>query len=271
MFNEFNDCWAIYPRALQGMIDSIKAGPVDDAARDGLKIQKRGKTAIVSMRGPMIKSAGSLARYGFSGTRDTAQALIAAANDKDVDSILWIVDSPGGSVAGLDELANTAREVKKEKPIIVQVDGMMASAAVYVTAHASKIYANRRDLVGSIGTRMMLYDFSEMFKNDGVKAIPIDTGDHKSAGAMGTEITESQIVEFHRIVDGYFSDFKNEVLSGRHIDKGTFDGLSDGRLFFADEEPLQFGLIDAIRSINETYLNIDQVHSANARMKMLEI
>jgi len=181
--------------------------------------------------------------------------------------VLWVIDSPGGSVDGLVELADTVQAVKQVKPIIAQVDGMMASAALYAAAGATEIYAGKRDLIGSIGTRIMLYDFSEMFSNEGVKAIPIDTGEHKSAGAMGTEITEEQQAEFQRIVDGYFSDFMATLQNGRGISQKELKPLADGRVFFAEEEPLEAGLIDGIQSLEQTLSTIIQTKQSNRKTK----
>lgn len=282
MFNVFyNQCWAIYPdfaNCLMGAISAaVKGGPVDDAARSGLNVQKAGSTAIVNMKGPMIKDAGYWSYYGFAGTRDTSQALQAAVMDDDIESILWVIDSPGGSVDGLVELADTVKQVAAIKPITVQVDGMMASAALYAASHATAIYAGQRDLVGSIGTRIMLYDYSEMFKEAGIKAIPIDTGEHKSAGAMGTEITEAQQEEFQRIANGYFSDFKQVVTQGRNVSGEDFDLLADGRVFFANEEPIDFGLIDGVQPLQETVNQLvkpTQSHrqtAAKARLSLLSI
>jgi signal peptide peptidase SppA len=271
-------CSAYAPSAFEQLAAIIKAGPVEDAGRAGLQIKKIGSTALIEMRGPMLKSAGWALGWGVAGSVETEQAMIAAANDPDVESILWVIDSAGGSVDGLDSLYNTVAQVNQEKPVTVQVDGMMASAALYVASAANSIYANKRDLVGSIGARMMLYDFSEMFKNEGIKAIPIDTGEHKSAGAMGTPISKEQIAEFQKIVDGYFADFKDAVITGRKMDKGSFDALADGRIFFANEEPIQSGLIDGIRSTRSAFADMlkrgdnDQARRrARARMKLLEI
>lgn len=271
--------WAMYHGAIESTAAALKqaiaAGPVEDAGRAGLQIKKHGSAAVVSMRGPMVRSAGWMAKYGIAGTRDTAIALKVASADPDVESILWLVDSPGGSVDGLDELAETVRAVAAIKPINVQVDGMMASAAVYVTAGATTIHANRRDLIGSIGVRMMLYDYSAMFAREGVRAIPIDTGEHKSAGAAGTTITEAQQAEFQRLVDGFYGEFLRELELGRGISRETLEPLADGRVFFADEEPITSGLIDGIRSTDDAFAGLITTQStrrvANAKLKLLNI
>lgn len=280
MYNQF---WAIYPPAAQSALALVHnagqknpdASLTDDAHRAGLPVSKTGNLALITMKGPMIKEAGFWARYGIAGTRDTAQAIQAAAMDDEVESILWVIDSPGGSVDGLIDLAETVKQAKQRKPVIVQVDGMMASAALYAAAHATAIYAGPRDLIGSIGTRIMLYDYSEMFAKDGIKAIPIDTGEHKSAGAVGTEITETQKAEFQRIVDGYYADFIQTVEEGRKISHETLNMLADGRVFFANEEPLSHGLIDGIQSLDQTLSTLLQPSpssrktAAQAKLKLL--
>jgi len=280
MFNQFfNQCWAINSSSMMAVCEAVKrvhAGPIEDIQRSGVPVQKSGNTAIVQMKGAMIKDAGFWSYYGFAGTRDTANALKAAAADSDIEQIVWVIDSPGGSVDGLSELADVVRAVNDVKPIYVQVDGMMASAALYAAANASAIYAGRRDLIGSIGTRIMLYDYSEMFNREGIEAVAIDTGEHKSAGAMGLKITDEQKAEFQRIADGYFSDFLATVETGRGMNRKTLESLADGRVFFADEEPLDSGLIDGIQTLDETLATIVQPtqlnrRTAQARLRLLSI
>lgn len=215
-------------------------------------IQKQDKTGIIQLRGPMLKDAPAwVAKYGLTSTAKVRQALTRAAADSSIENIILWIDSPGGSVDGIAELADAIFEVRQSKPVLAQVEGMAASAAYYVGSQAEKIYAGRSDLIGSIGVRLMLYDFSRMFENAGIKPIPIDTGKYKSAGALGTEITEEQQADFQRIVDGYFADFKDAVLRGRPRLRGGFDDIADGRVF-QSREAIGLGLIDGIQTIEET-------------------
>lgn len=237
------------------LVAPVYAGTVEDAQRLGLPVSRRGSTAIVSTVGPMVKVAGWMARYGVAGSRETQMALTAALEDEDIEQIIWVMDTPGGSVDGLEELSATVRAVNAQKPITVQVDGLLASAGYYVAAHAANIFAAPGDLIGSIGTRMALYDYSEYFKEAGIKVIPIDTGEHKSAGLMGTEITDAQIAEFQRITDGYFQMFLESVMSGRSMDEKTLKQYADGRVFFASES-VGMGLIDGVQTLAQTIAQI---------------
>lgn len=253
----------------------IEAGPVDDAARDGYNIQKFHNLAILTTRGVVIKNCPYwLADWGYMGLNQTERAIKSALMDDEVSEIIWVMDSPGGSVEGLMDFGEFVAKASKQKPITVLVDGMMASAAVWMTAGVSKIYSNRRDMIGSIGARMQLFDYSQYFEKQGIKSVVFDTGEYKSAGAMGEPLTDNHKKEFQRLVDGHFSDFKTMVVGNRPINNENFDKLADGRIFFANEEPLHYGLIDGIQSLQAT---IDYIFDAEnkrktamARFKMLD-
>lgn len=253
--------WALCPLAEQDALarvaaylrhlgaDGVEAGPALDAARDGLPVQVDGGVAVVQLMGPMYRRAGPTARYyGIAGTDATRLAIQAADEDPDVEHIVLRVDSPGGSVAGLDLLGDAV--ARAEKPVTALVDGMAASAAYYVAAQADRVLLGRNDLVGSIGTRMLLYDYSKFFEAQGIEAVPIDTGPFKSAGAIGTEITEEHRADFQRIVDFYFADFVQAVARGRKLSEKAVRAVADGRLFTPDEA-LASGLVDGIATFEE--------------------
>ena len=91
----FAQVWALWPMAsealrakLVAVMQSIASGPIEDAKRAGLPVERRGNVAIVGLRGVIIKQAGMWQRYGFA--------------DSDVQSIVMLIDStdpPGESMS----------------------------------------------------------------------------------------------------------------------------------------------------------------------------
>lgn len=250
-------------------------GPADDAEDDGLPIQRVGPVAVISVAGVMVKRASSYWSEVLAGTEAVRRALEAAAADPQVKAVLLRIDSPGGTVDGLAELGETIAAVAARMPVIAQSDGMIASAAYYAAVHATAIYAQRMDEVGSIGTRWAIYDFSKMFEEAGIKAIPIDSAPadrpHKSAGLMGTAITDTQIAHWQHIVDVYFADFRAAVMRGRKLTAAQFDAVADGRMFVA-AEAAELGLIDGVQSLDATLAGLlDQVgKSDTARARLAQ-
>lgn len=227
------------------------AGPATDAARDGLPMQVGGGVALIDVTGPLLKDAGWLSYFGFGSTRDIRRAVEAAAADDDVETIVLRIDSPGGTTDGIAEVTDAVAAAARGMPVVAQVDGMAASAAYWIASQATTIVAQRMDMVGSIGVRMLLYDFSQAFANEGVEAVPIDTGPFKSAGAVGTEITEEQRADFQRVVDAYMDAFRTAVMAGRSMSADAFAAVADGRLFTA-AEALSLGLIDRVGTVEDT-------------------
>ena len=209
-------------------------------------------TAVIRIQGLLMKSDNDILRY-FGGTSTTAirHAVTDAAADSGVENILLVVDSPGGSVDGLAEAGDAIRAARDIKPVVAQVDGTAASAAYYLASQANEIHAGRMDLIGSIGVRMLLYDWSKAFANEGIEAVPIDTGEHKSAGAMGTKITQAQRDEFQRMVDEYFEDFVSAVVRGRGVSEATVRKSADGRAW-TGTTAIARGLIDSLATLDQT-------------------
>ena len=274
----FNNIWAVYEPAFvvplgEMLKKGIQAGPVDDAKRAGINIQKFGAVAVIGLNGPMVKNESFLTKYyGFASTISTQRAIESAVADDEISTIVMMIESPGGSVAGLPELGAAVAKAASVKRVIAQVSDMAASAAYYVASQATEIRANEMAMIGSIGTRLMMYDTSKAYEAAGVKAIPIDTGEYKSAGADGTVITDNQIADFQRIVDAYFEDFVSKVASGRGMQESQILKVADGRMYFA-AEALSLGLIDRVATMDQTLSELKQERArstttAKARMML---
>lgn len=274
--------WSIYSpdggSDLQGRLQayakaSVSSGPALNGARDGLPLRLTQGVAVIPVMGPMIRRAGPMARmFGIVGTDSVRLAIEAALADDDVREILLRFDSPGGSVSGLDQAGDVINAA--EKPIIAQVEGMAASAAYYLASQADQVFVGRSDLVGSIGTRMLLYDFSKAFEEAGIEPVVIDTGDFKSAGAPGTEITDAQRNDFQRIVDFYFADFVSVVARGRNMTEQQVREVADGRMF-TPQEAQESGLIDGVSTLEQTLNSMRQrtemrrrTETARARLRL---
>jgi len=236
-----------------------EAGPVDDARRAGIEIETVGRIAVIPVTGLLMKRPTSFERrlFGASSTSMTGAAIQSAALDKGIDSILLWVDSPGGTVDGTAELADTvvAASKKYKKRTVAHIDGLGASAAYWIASQAQEVYATRMSQVGSIGVRMMAYDWSRMFENEGITPVVVDTGQHKSAGAPGTKITDTQRAEWQRVVDGMFEQFKGAISSARGLKGKRLDAVTEGQVWLGTEA-VDLGLIDGTQSLDATLADL---------------
>lgn len=250
--------WACEPTQFAAWVAQMRERPTaENAVVQALILRGRQEETLYETADgvAIIEISGVIAKRTWWGTSTATvrQAVVAALADRQVKAILLQIDSPGGSVDGLAELGDALYAARQVKPLYAQSVGMAASAAYYLGAQAEKFYAQRMDLIGSIGTRLMLYDFSKAFEDFGIRAIPIDTGKLKSAGAAGTKITDEQQTYFQSIVDNYYADFLAAIMRGRGMSAQTLraEPIGDGGVLPATQA-LSLGLIDGLQTMEET-------------------
>ncbi len=277
--------WSIEPGAFSRMCAEYKSRAIqaeedlpdiDDEIRvKRLPMLMEGGVASIKIRGPLEKRPtlfGLL--FGASNLTQVETAIRTATTSDRVKSILLQIDSPGGSIDGLASVVDAVWEARQQKTVIAQSEGTIASAAYWIASQADKIFVGRHDTVGSIGVKLVLWDTSQMFADSGVKVVTVDTGDFKSAGEDGTEITEEQRAYFQGIVDSYFRDFVGEVARGRGTQRDRVMSAADGRMFLP-KEAQAMGLIDGVQAVADTVAKMQegrirrQTRTAQAKLAIL--
>ena len=102
-------------------------------------------------------------------TNAISGALRQVIDDPGVGSIVLDIDSPGGDVDGIDELASEIYQARKQKPITAVSNCLCASAAYYLASQASEIIASPSSLTGSIGVYILHEDDSATLRRCGIK------------------------------------------------------------------------------------------------------
>lgn len=265
--------WAIQPEwlalhrgQLEALVDGhylpqraemmLEAKSVD--ARD-LITMAGNQIGVIPLHGPMIKRAGFWeAMFGFVGSEQVRAAIGVAVRDEDIHAILLHVESPGGHVAGVQDLAETVREAAAQKPLAVHIDDLGASAAYWASAYATRITAGPMAEVGSVGTMAVVADVSQGLAQAGIKIHVVSTGAMKGIGIPGTQVTDAHLEEIQRRVDGVNSFFLRAVQRGRKLTSEQLALISDGRVFLA-QEAKQLGLIDEVRSLDAAIRDLGRV------------
>jgi ClpP class serine protease len=92
-----------------------------------LGFTRAGNVAIVDLFGTLTKHASSFT--GGTSTLETRRMIRDAADDPNIMGILSHVDSPGGTVAGTNDLAQDVASAATRKPVHAFVEDLSASAA----------------------------------------------------------------------------------------------------------------------------------------------
>ncbi|MDF7810497.1 S49 family peptidase [Hymenobacter sp. YC55] len=122
-----------------------------------------GSMNIMSVEGVMMEEDTCFS----AGTRTMGQRLEDADSHGNIVGHVIYVNTPGGSVAGLENFANIVSATRK--PLVV-LAVQMCSAGVWAFSGANHIVAaGRTSIGGSIGTKFDTADYSEYFAKMGIK------------------------------------------------------------------------------------------------------
>ena len=94
-----------------------------------------------------------------------------------------------------------------------------------------------------------MLDASGLAERIGIKVHVVRAGEFKGAGMFGTEVTDEQLSEFQRIVNGLNEQFLDAVQTGRNMSRQQVEAVADGRVHIA-AEAVKLGLIDAVGSFD---------------------
>jgi protease-4 len=208
-----------------------------------------GAAAVLRRGGPALEGpGGSIARITIQGLIRSDQKRVEALEQlgkSNAKAVVVHINSPGGTVAGSEQLYDALIKLKGKKPMVVVVDGLAASGG-YIAAMASDhIVAQQSAIVGSIGVIFQYPNFSELLKTVGVKVEEVKSAPLKAA-PNGYEPTSPEArAALESLVMDSFAWFKNMVRDRRKLEGEALEKVSDGRVF-TGRQGLELRLIDAL-------------------------
>lgn len=187
-----------------------------------------GSIAVIPLNGPLMKDN----QYcGPVGMATIGERIKAADQHHNIDGIILKIDSPGGTVDGTKALADIVKAT--EKPIIAFVDGLMASAALWIGSAADEIIAaDNKTRIGSVGVLLSFMDVQPAYEKLGVKF-------HNIVASQSKDKTKA----FDEIRAGEYDNYKKDFLDPLAADfievvKTNLPGATDehltGKVFFAE-------------------------------------
>src|SRR5207247_339546 len=194
--------------------------------------------AAAALRAPgteaWVGTAGSIARVTISGLiRNDMQRVEALERlgKSRARAVIVHINSPGGTTAGSEQLFDSLKQLKEQKPLVVVVDGLAASGGYITALAADHIVAQETSLVGSIGVLFQYPNFTDLLKTLGVKVEEIKSSPLKAA-PNGFEPTSPEArAAIEAIVMDSYSWFRALVKDRRQLDEAALDRVADGRVF----------------------------------------
>lgn len=221
-------------------------------------VSVRDGVAIVPVAGPLFRHANLFTMLSGATSYDLlATDIRAAVDDPSVSAIILSLDSPGGAVSGVNELAKQIYAVRGTKPIVAYVGGQACSAGYWLASACDEIVADDVATIGSIGASL------------GVR-ISADRAGEKSYTFVSSQSplknaspeTEAGSAELKRLVDEYAQVFVESVAKYRgETVQNVLTNYGQGAVF-AGTAALQRGMVDKIGTLEGVIASLSEKRAA---------
>lgn len=246
---------AVLERASAGRLDDAEIRAAVEAKADRSSYAAVGakeNVAVIAVHGVLAHRAqmvNDVCGPGGTSTEALDAAIQSAVADPTIRSIILDIDSPGGSVFGVQEVADTIFAAREKKPIAAVANAGAMSAAYWIASAAHEIYVIPSGEVGAIGVFGQHVDTSEADKAAGKVTTVISAGKYKTEGIAGPLSDDAKAAMQSR-VDAYYTQFVKSVARSRGVAVDAVrNGYGEGRTLGA-QAALAAGMVDGIDTLS---------------------
>lgn len=208
-------------------------------------LPNQANVALIDVSGTITDSGGNLLTDGVSP--DTIRSLTKKAEERNMDAIVYSINSPGGSVVASREIKRTIETSKV--PTVCQYKDVVASGALWVSMGCDKIVSDSLTVTGSIGATSSYLEYSGLLEKLGIEYVNITSGRFKSTGSPYKNITEEEREFLEENLDEVKNTFLDKIRKSRDLEMGDLENVSDGRIFLG-KEAKDIGLVDELGGVN---------------------
>lgn len=247
-----NSRWMIDAKHLHPLMTRL-AGATPEAVAAAVAAYREpqltvvGDIAVIECNGPITHRCSWFSMWYGSPTIESMQAQFRMAlQDPAIKTIVFRVDSPGGTVDMVPEFAAEIFAARGIKTIIAVSDTMIASAATWLFRQCDKVIVPRSGVIGSIGAYMLHQDVSKMLDEWGIKMTFIYAGEHKVEGNPYEALTDEARAHFQSEIDQLFGWFNADMARACDVTtKVVLDTFGQGRMFYG-QAAVKLGLANQV-------------------------
>jgi signal peptide peptidase SppA len=224
---------------------------MDDAARSQKPylVTPEG-VAVIGVSGTLVKKASWLdSASGLQSYESIRADFQDAVRDPRIQGILLDVDSPGGEVGGLFDLADEIYNARAEKPCFAIADDDAFSAAYAIASSAQRLFVTRTGGVGSVGVIALHLDQSGFDEKVGRKYTAIYAGARKNDFNPHETLSGSAKDELQSEIDRLYDMFVGTVARNREMKPALVRNTEAG-LYYA-EKAISAGFADQVGTFDD--------------------
>jgi signal peptide peptidase SppA len=203
--------------------------------------------AVIEVSGVLVHRGAWIGQSsGQTSYEGIAAQIASAASDPAVRGIALEIDSFGGEVAGVFDLADAIRAARAAKPVWAFVSEHAFSAGYALASQADRIIVPRTGAVGSIGVVVMHADLSGQLSDAGVTVTLIHSGAHKVDGNPYAPLPDPVRVRIQAEIDSIRALFAQTVAAGRGRRLTAEAALATEAECYRGAEAVAAGLADEV-------------------------
>ncbi|MEG2696836.1 MAG: signal peptide peptidase SppA [Cetobacterium sp.] len=172
-----------------------------------------------------------------------------ADKDDKIKGVILRVNSPGGSALASDIIYNSIK--KMSKPVYVSIGSVAASGGYYISTAATKIFANKDSITGSIGVVSLIPNFKKLSEKVGVNFEEVSLGKFSDLYSLTADMTPEKKEKIYKSNLKVYNEFLNKVAYGRNLPLSEVEKIAQGKIWLG-EEAINIGLVNSIGGIDTT-------------------
>lgn len=224
---------------------SEKARTIKYSRWDGFDDAKPNSVAIIKIHNVLMKQDQAC---GPIGMETMGNAIKAAEANENIVGIVFDIDTPGGSVVGLEVLGDIIKNCSKTT--IGFITGMACSAGMWLASCCDeRIASTNHDNIGCIGTMSQLVDVTPAYEKMGINIRTMYSNHSKDKNKVYHDVfkgKEGEETYKKEVLDPLASRFQDEIRA--NLSNVTEDLLT-GKTYFAKD--VIGTLIDRVGTIDD--------------------
>jgi protease-4 len=187
------------------------------------------RISVIYAEGNIVTGKGNDNNIGANFYADVIRK---ERKDTSVKAIVLRVNSPGGSAIAADIMWRELELASSVKPVVVSMGNYAASGGYFISAPATKIYANPTTLSGSIGVFGLIPNAGKLLEQKlGLSTEIVSTNKNSEFPSIYRPMNSYEKKIMQLSIEQIYSDFVNKVASGRKMTFEAVDSIGQGRVW----------------------------------------
>jgi protease-4 len=227
------------------LVSMIKYSKVPDPNKI---VSVKNRIAVIYASGSIVNDKGNENNIGGNSY---AEVIRKVRLDTTVKAIVLRINSPGGTVAASDIIWREVELAARIKPVVISMGNYAASGGYYISAPATKIYANPTTISGSIGVFGLLPNAGKLLNQKlGISTETVNTNKNSDFPSIfrPMNIYEKEVLQMS--IEKVYTDFVGKVASGRKMTAESVDNIGQGRVW-SGTKAKNLGLVDELGGLKD--------------------